>query len=126
MGFPTDMFAVLFMIPRVVGWLSHWNEFLDDPENKIVRPRQHYVGHNTRDYVPLDKRPETNFNLSSNQTSFYKRNITSKAKWFLEDIEILYYKSPIFGFVWIENDEDQTDYFAYKFGDNVQSGVDLV
>lgn len=39
MGFPTDMFVVLFTIPRVVGWLSHWNEFLDDPENKIIRPR---------------------------------------------------------------------------------------
>jgi citrate synthase len=51
MGFPTDMFAVLFTIPRVVGWLAHWNEFLDDPENKIVRPRQNYVGPNTRNYV---------------------------------------------------------------------------
>lgn len=77
MGFPTDMFPVLFMIPRVVGWLAHWNEFLDDPENKIVRPRQHYVGHNTRDYVPADKRGETNFNIDCNQTSFYKRSIVS-------------------------------------------------
>lgn len=56
MGFPTDMFPVLFMIPRVVGWLSHWNEFLDDPENKIVRPRQHYVGYDTRNYVNLEER----------------------------------------------------------------------
>lgn len=39
MGFPTDMFVVLFTLPRIVGWLSHWNEFLDDKENKIVRPR---------------------------------------------------------------------------------------
>jgi hypothetical protein len=39
MGFPTDMFPVLFTIPRTVGWLSHWNEFLNDPENKIIRPR---------------------------------------------------------------------------------------
>lgn len=39
MGFPTDMFVVLFTIPRVAGWLAHWNEFLDDKENKIVRPR---------------------------------------------------------------------------------------
>ena len=56
LGFPTDMFPVLFMIPRTVGWLSHWNEFLDDPENKIIRPRQHYVGHGTRNYVPIDQR----------------------------------------------------------------------
>jgi citrate synthase len=77
MGFPTDMFPVLFMIPRVVGWLSHWNEFLDDPENKIVRPRQNYVGHDTRDYVPVEKRGETNFNIDCSQTSFYKRNIVS-------------------------------------------------
>lgn len=39
MGFPTDMFPVLFTIPRVAGWLAHWNEFVTDPENKIVRPR---------------------------------------------------------------------------------------
>ena len=39
MGFPTDMFVILFAIPRVAGWLAHWTEFLDDPENKIVRPR---------------------------------------------------------------------------------------
>lgn len=38
MGFPTDMFVVLFTIPRVSGWLAHWSEFLDDSENKIVRP----------------------------------------------------------------------------------------
>jgi citrate synthase len=39
MGFPTDFFPVLFTIPRISGWLSHWNEFLDDKDNKIVRPR---------------------------------------------------------------------------------------
>jgi citrate synthase len=56
MGFPTDMFPVLFMIPRCVGWLAHWSEFLDDPENKIIRPRQHYTGNDTRNYVPIDER----------------------------------------------------------------------
>lgn len=45
MGFPTDMFPVLFTIPRIAGWLAHWTEFLDDPENKIVRPRQNYQGY---------------------------------------------------------------------------------
>ena len=39
MGFPTDMFPVLFTIPRVAGWLAHWKEFHFDPENRIVRPR---------------------------------------------------------------------------------------
>ena len=79
MGFPTDMFPVLFMIPRTVGWLAHWNEFLDDPENKIVRPRQHYTGHNTRNYVPVEQRKETSFNIECNQTPFYKRSIVSNS-----------------------------------------------
>jgi len=52
---------------------------LDDPENKIVRPRQHYVGHNTRNYVPMDQRAETNYNIDANQTSFYKRSIVSNS-----------------------------------------------
>jgi citrate synthase len=56
MGFPTDYFPVLFTIPRTAGWLAHWAEFLDDPENKIVRPRQVYLGAGTRDYVPLEQR----------------------------------------------------------------------
>lgn len=57
MGFPTDFFPVLFTIPRTVGWLAHWSEFLDDPENKIVRPQQVYLGKDQRDYVPIDQRP---------------------------------------------------------------------
>jgi citrate synthase len=56
MGFPTDMFPLLFTIPRVAGWLAHWNEFLDDNENRIVRPRQNYQGYNTRHYTPMTKR----------------------------------------------------------------------
>jgi len=56
MGFPTDYFPVLFAIPRTVGWLAHWNEFLDDPENRIIRPRQVYVGAKTRNYVPMTER----------------------------------------------------------------------
>jgi len=56
MGFPTDMFAVLFTIPRVAGWIAHWLEFLDDPENKIVRPRQNYKGYPKRDYVSVENR----------------------------------------------------------------------
>lgn len=80
MGFPTDMFPVLFMIPRVVGWLAHWSEFLDDGENKIVRPRQHYTGHDTRNYVPIDQREEKNFNIEANSTSIYKRNAASNLR----------------------------------------------
>lgn len=56
MGFPTDYFPVLFLIPRTVGWLAHWSEFLDDPENRIVRPFQNYQGPGVRDYVPIEKR----------------------------------------------------------------------
>jgi len=58
MGFPTDFFPVLFAIPRAVGWLSHWNEFLDDPENAIIRPRQNYVGATSHDYTPSAQRGE--------------------------------------------------------------------
>ena len=53
MGFPTDMFPVLFAIPRVAGWLSQWEESLLDPDTKIVRPRQIYLGADVRDYVPM-------------------------------------------------------------------------
>merc|ERR1712087_481626 len=56
LGFPTDFFPVLFAIPRTVGWLAHWNEFLDDPENRIVRPRQVYKGYKARDYIEIDQR----------------------------------------------------------------------
>ncbi|NTW55287.1 MAG: citrate (Si)-synthase, partial [Chlorobaculum sp.] len=57
MGFPTDMFPVLFAIGRVPGWLAQWIEHVKDPEQKIARPRQIYLGEGCRDYVPLDKRP---------------------------------------------------------------------
>ncbi len=56
MGFPVDMFTVLFAIPRTSGWLAHWCELLDDKEQKIARPRQAYIGPEARDYVPLEKR----------------------------------------------------------------------
>jgi citrate synthase len=53
MGFPTEMFPVLFAIPRTPGWLSQWEEQILDPEQKIVRPRQVYLGSDSRDYVPM-------------------------------------------------------------------------
>ncbi|MBV8857288.1 MAG: citrate synthase [Acidobacteria bacterium] len=56
MKFPVDMFPVLFAIPRTSGWLAQWVELLNDPEQKIARPRQIYLGQRTRDYVPTEKR----------------------------------------------------------------------
>ena len=56
MGFPVGMFPVLFAIPRAAGWLAQWEEMLRDPEQKIARPRQIYVGAGRRDYVPADAR----------------------------------------------------------------------
>ena len=55
MGFPIEMFTVLFAIPRVSGWLAHWVELLEQ-DQKIARPRQLYVGHPERSYVPMDRR----------------------------------------------------------------------
>ncbi|MGE0448980.1 MAG: citrate synthase [Vicinamibacterales bacterium] len=56
MGFPTEMFTVLFAIPRVAGWLAQWQEMLTDSDQKIARPRQIYTGYDERDYVAKDKR----------------------------------------------------------------------
>jgi citrate synthase len=56
MGFPVDMFPVLFAIPRTPGWLSQWEEQILDPEQRIVRPRQVYLGSDERDYVPMAAR----------------------------------------------------------------------
>ena len=56
MGFPTNMFTVLFALARTVGWISQWKEMFEDPARKIGRPRQLYTGATQRDYVPLDKR----------------------------------------------------------------------
>ena len=56
MGYPTDYFTVLFALGRLPGWIAQWNEMLDDPEQKISRPRQTYIGHDLRDFVPLEAR----------------------------------------------------------------------
>ena len=56
MGFPTEMFPVLFAIPRTAGWIAQWEEMLLDPEQKIARPRQIYTGASPRQYVVRDKR----------------------------------------------------------------------
>ncbi|MGJ7903526.1 citrate synthase [Lysobacter sp. 1R34A] len=56
LGIPVEMFTVMFAIARTAGWVSHWLEQQNDPENKIGRPRQIYTGHATRDYVGADQR----------------------------------------------------------------------
>ncbi len=56
MGFPTDAFTVLFAIPRTSGWIAQWQELLLDPEQKIARPRQVYLGAQKRDFVPITRR----------------------------------------------------------------------
>ncbi len=55
MGFPPEMFTVLFAIPRTSGWLAHYKELLDQ-DMKIARPRQLYIGVDARDYVAMDQR----------------------------------------------------------------------
>jgi citrate synthase len=55
MGFPTEMFTVLFAIPRTAGWLAHWVEMLEQ-DHKIARPRQLFTGYDKRDYVPIESR----------------------------------------------------------------------
>ena len=50
------MFTVLFAIARTVGWIAQWKEMIEDPKQKIGRPRQVYQGHGVRPYVPLDQR----------------------------------------------------------------------
>ena len=56
MGIPTSMFTVLFAVARVVGWVAQWNEMIEDPSQKIGRPRQLYTGATHRDFVPIEKR----------------------------------------------------------------------
>jgi citrate synthase len=56
MGFPTSMFTVLFAVARTVGWISQWKEMVEDPAQRIGRPRQLYTGAARRDYIPVDKR----------------------------------------------------------------------
>ncbi|MGZ5081552.1 MAG: citrate/2-methylcitrate synthase, partial [Usitatibacter sp.] len=56
LGIPTSMFTCIFSMARTVGWIAQWNEMISDPEQKIGRPRQLYLGPTQRDVVPLDKR----------------------------------------------------------------------
>jgi citrate synthase len=56
LGFPSEAFTVLFAIPRTSGWLAQWQELILDPEQKIARPRQVFLGYESRNYVPVEKR----------------------------------------------------------------------
>ena len=56
MGFPTNMFTVLFALGRLPGWIAHWKEMMEDTSTKIGRPRQIYTGPTQQNYVPIDKR----------------------------------------------------------------------
>ena len=58
MGFPVEMFPVLFAIPRTAGWMAQWAELLTDEEQRIARPKQLYVGYDARPYVPIEQREE--------------------------------------------------------------------
>ena len=59
MGFPTHMFTVLFAIGRLPGWIAQWQEAINDPDTKIMRPRQIYTGEAERAYVPIEERTGT-------------------------------------------------------------------
>ena len=56
MGFPNQMFTVIFALARTVGWIAQWKEMIEDPDRRIGRPRQLYTGYATRNYVPVEKR----------------------------------------------------------------------
>jgi citrate synthase len=56
MQIPTNMFTVMFAIGRLPGWIAQWQENLIDPEQRLTRPRQIYIGSNTRPYIPIDER----------------------------------------------------------------------
>lgn len=56
LGFPTNMFTVIFALGRLPGWIAHWKEMMEDPSTKIGRPRQIYIGPTARDYVPMEQR----------------------------------------------------------------------
>ena len=56
MGIPTTMFTAIFALARTVGWIAQWNEMIEDPEQKIGRPRQRYTGYASAPYVPIEQR----------------------------------------------------------------------
>jgi citrate synthase len=55
-GIPLDMFTVMFAIGRMPGWIAHWKELAENPQGRIHRPRQIYIGSESRDYTPMEQR----------------------------------------------------------------------
>jgi len=72
MGFHPEIFTVLFAIPRTVGWLAQWQEMLEDPEQKIARPRQIYTGHEARNVVPMEQRGAAGVGQASGPVPLHK------------------------------------------------------
>ena len=63
LGFPTEMFTVLYAIARTAGWIAHWKEMIGDPSQRIGRPRQLYTGATERAYVPMEVDPNGYFKV---------------------------------------------------------------
>lgn len=79
MGFPLDFFPVLFVVPRVVGWLAHWRQMmLQEGGVKIWRPRQIYIGHGVREYVPLEERITSETKLGETPSVVQHGGITKR------------------------------------------------
>ncbi|KAL9658143.1 hypothetical protein ABK040_013055 [Willaertia magna] len=81
MGFPVDMFPVLFTIPRVCGWLAHWREMILDPNLKIFRPRQKYTGSDLRTYVPMEQREPESPYINVYYSSHSVRRLLTEEYW---------------------------------------------
>ena len=71
MGFPTTMFTVLFAVARTVGWIAQWKEMIEDPDQKIGRPRQLYTGAPRRDYQPISRRNNAGWQLLGCRRAFF-------------------------------------------------------
>ncbi|KAJ6329273.1 hypothetical protein OIU77_010867 [Salix suchowensis] len=85
MGFPTEFFPVLFAIPRMAGYLAHWRESLDDPDTKIMRPQQVYVGEWLRHYTPLKAREVSS---NADKLALFSRLPSDVLKQFRSSMEI--------------------------------------
>ena len=64
MGFPPEFFSVLYALPLFTGWLAHWNEFIQDPENRVVRPSQLYMGERSRNFKNMNDRDDADMMAS--------------------------------------------------------------
>jgi citrate synthase len=65
MGFPRDIYPVLYAIPRMAGWMAHWTEVQSDPQQRLVRPRQHYKGYGRRLFQELGERKQHPYEIEA-------------------------------------------------------------